>query len=264
MRSQDKGFKIGILGGKGLLGSDLVRFLNTKFKIDSITRENYQEKKGTYYWVLINANGNTKRFWANQKPVDDFLASTVSVYQSIFDFPSSLYIYISSADVYENHTNPKYTSETKRIDPANLQPYGLNKYLAELIVKKYKQNFLILRHSMILGSNLKKGPLFDILHNKPLFITLKSKLQLITTHAVAEIIEILINNFSKSETINIGGKGSFSFTKIQKYFDRKIKILPEAETQIYEMNIRKLRYKYPNLKTSKEYLKEFIEDYNFG
>lgn len=262
MQSQDKGFKIGILGGKGLLGSDLVRFLNANFKTDSITRENYKKKKGTYYWVFINANGNTKRFWANQNPFDDFLASTVSVYQSIFDFPSNLYIYISSADVYENHTNPKYTSETKKINPANLQPYGFNKYLAELIVKKYKQNFLILRHSMILGKNLKKGPIFDILHNKPLFINLKSKLQLITTHAIAEIIEILIRNFRASDTINIGGKGSFSFTKIQKYFNRKIKILPKTETQIYELNIHKLENKYSNLKTSDEYLKKFIKDNN--
>ena len=261
MQSQDKNFKIGILGGKGLLGSNLVSFLNANFKTDSITRENYEKKKGTYYWVLINANGNTKRYWANQNPVDDFLASTVSVYQSIFDFPSNLYIYISSADAYENHTNPKYTSETKKINPANLQPYGLNKYLAELIVKRYKQNFLILRSSMILGKNLKKGPLFDILHNKPLFITLKSKLQLITTYAITEIIEILIKNFRASETINIGGKDSFSFTKIQKYFDQGIKILPQAETQVYHMDVKKVRKLYPSLKTSEEYLQEFIDYY---
>ena len=114
---------------------------------------------------------------------------------------------------------------------------------------------------MILGTNLKKGPIYDIIHNNPLFISHRSRLQFITTRAIAEIIKILLENFVTSDIINIGGIGTFTFTKIRKYFDKEIKILPEAETQIYEMNVEKTRSLYPNLKTSEEYLQEFLKDY---
>lgn len=256
-----RGLSIGILGGNGFLGSDLVRMLNINHKVDAITRGNYEKKKGTYYGVFINANGNSKRFWANQNPLDDFFVSTTSVYKSIFDFSCNLYVYISSPDIYENHTEPRYSKENQEINPQDLPPYGFNKYLAELLVKKYKKNFLILRSSMILGTKLKKGPFYDILNNKALFITLQSRLQLITTRALAEIIEVLLKKSVTMETINIGGKGSFDFTNIRKYFKKEIQILTNAETQMYEMNVEKLRHWYPELKTSEEYLQEFLQDY---
>lgn len=241
-----------------MLGSDLVRYLDAKFYVTPIHKENYRNHVGSSFDVVINANGNSKRFWANKNPLDDFVASTVSVYQSIFDFPCDLYIYISSPDVYEDHAGPENTKENTEIDPKNLQTYGFNKYLSELIVKKHKKKFLILRHSMILGMNLKKGPFYDIIHDSPLFITLKSKLQLITTRAIAEVIETLLENSVVNETINVGGKGSFAFTKIREYVDKEIQISPAAETQIYEMSIEKLKRLYPTLKTSEEYLQEFM------
>ncbi len=244
-----------------MLGSDLVRYLRAKFDVTPIHKENYQTCVGSSFDIVINANGNSRRFWANQNPQDDFFASTVTVYQSIFDFPCDIYIYISSPDVYGNHIKPAYTKENEKIDPKNLQPYGLHKYLGESIVKKYKEKFLILRSSIILGENLKKGPIYDIIHDNPLFITLDTKLQLITTRAIAEIIETLLENAAVRDTINVGGEGSFSFKKIREYFDKEIKILPKAETQIYEMNIEKLKHLYSNLETSEEYLQEFLKDY---
>lgn len=252
---------LAIIGSNGLLGSDLVRYLGKSFNVTPINKDNYQPQIGKHFDIVINANGNSKRFWANQNPQDDFIVSTASVYKSIFDFPCELYIYISSSDVYENHTEVKYTKEQDEIDPKNLQPYGLNKYLSELIVKKYKEKFLILRASMILGSNLKKGPFYDIFHNTPLFITPKTKLQLITTHAVADIIRTLLEKSVICETLNIGGEGVFDFTKIEEYVDNKLQISPKAETQIYEMNVEKIKSLFPDLKVSNEYLKDFLQYY---
>lgn len=253
---------LAIIGANGMLGSDLIRYLHDGFYITSINKENYQTFIGKFFNIIINANGNSKRFWANQNPLDDFFASTVSVYKSIFDFPCDVYIYISSSDVYENHTEPEQTKESNKIIPENLSSYGLHKHLAELIVKKHREKFLILRHSIILGSNLRKGPFYDMLHNNSLVITLSSKLQLITTSAVADIIKILLENNVINETINIGGKGTFAFAKIREYYDREIKISTEAETQIYEMNVKKLERLYPKLKTSEGYLKEFLKHYS--
>ncbi len=97
---------IGILGANGNLGSDLARFLGDKFNVSSITKENYNDTRGKVFDVLVNANGNSRRFWANQNVLGDFSASTVSVYNSLFDFGFKKYIYISSSDVYEDHSSP--------------------------------------------------------------------------------------------------------------------------------------------------------------
>lgn len=250
---------LAIIGSNGTLGSDLVKYLDPNFKVTSITKENYQLHLGKTFDILINANGNSKRFWANQNPEDDFFASTVSVYESIFDFNCDSYVYISSPDVYVNHEDPKFTKENEKIEPNNLEPYGFHKYLSELIVKKYREKFLILRLAMILGENLKKGPFYDVITNNPLRVSLDTKLQLITTSAIAEIVEILLEKFLANETLNIGGIGAFPFTKIEKYFDKEIQISNKAKTQIYEMNIEKVRKIYPKLKTSEDYLKNFLK-----
>lgn len=250
---------LAIIGSNGMIGSDLVRYLNTKFLITPITKENYNIYIGKHFDIVINTSGNSKRYWANQNPLEDFVKSTMSVYKTILDFPCDIYVYISSSDVYPNHTKPEYTDEDEEIDPKKLQPYGFHKYLGELIVKKHTRKFLILRLSMTLGSNLKKGPFFDIIHNIPLFVKLKTRLQLITTHAVAEIIETILNHALINEIINIGGIDTFAFTKIHKYFNKKIKVSPDAETQTYEMSVKKTKRLYPILKTSEEYLQEFIK-----
>lgn len=251
---------LAIIGSNGMLGSDLIRFFRDKFDLISINKENYNTHVGKSFDILINANGNSKRFWANQNPKDDFIASTAWVYNSVFDFPSDLYIYISSPDVYENHTSSDHTKENQEVDPKNLQSYGFNKYLAELIVKKHKEKFLILRCSMILGKNLKKGPFYDVVHNNPLFVTSQTKLQLITTLAISDIILMFLKRSILNEIINVGGTGTFSFTKIQDLFKKEVKVSPKAETQIYEMNIKRIKSLYPNLKTSEEYLREFLKD----
>lgn len=244
-----------------MLGSDLVRYLENSFRITSITKENYHAHVGASFDVVVNANGNSQRFWANQHPFEDFLASTVSAYQSLLDFSCSTYIYISSPDVYENHSAPKCTKEDSIIHPNRLAPYGFHKYVSELIVKKYKAKFFILRCSMLLGTNPKKGPFFDIIRGNPLFIKPASKLQLITTRAVSEIINILLKSARTSDTINVGGIGTFSFTNIQKYFHNGIRFSSDAEIQQYEMNIEKVKRWYPKLATSEEYLQEFLKEH---
>ncbi len=47
--------------------------------------------------------------------------------------------------------------------------------------------------------------------------------------------------------------------KIGAYFKSGIQELSKAETQIYEMNIEKIKKLYPKLKTSEGYLKEFLK-----
>jgi nucleoside-diphosphate-sugar epimerase len=248
---------VGILGGAGMLGGDLVHCLGDAYRTDAITLENYAEKKGGSYDILINANGNSRRFWANEHPFEDFEASTLSVVNSIRDFSFKHYVYISSSDVYERHESPDTTREDQVIIPERLSHYGFHKYLSEAIVRHYCPQFIILRASMMIGRNLVKGPIFDIAGGKPLFISLDSCLQAISTEEVAGVIAHLLKTGYTNGVLNMGGIGAFDLSDLKSVFTGTVSVAPGAERQQYHMDVSRLGALYA-LKRSEEYIREFF------
>ena len=253
---------VAIIGSGGMLGSDLVAFLSESFQVTGIKRENYDRNIGKRFDIVINANGNSKRFWANEYPLEDFKLSTESVYRSVFDFSCGLYIYISSSDVYLRHDLPKFTREEQKINSARLSAYGFNKYLAEQIIKHYCPRYIILRSAMILGRHLKKGPFFDVQNKQKLYISRESRLQLITTQKIAGVIRQLLILKKNNAVYNLGGAGAFPMSKLTDYFSG-VNFREDAETQVYDMNVRKLKKIYP-LKTSEEYLQDYVKLLNMA
>ena len=250
---------LAIIGSRGMVGSDLTRFLKPYFqKIIGITRKNYDRYRGTSFDIVINANGNSNKVWAKNNVLSDFAASTTSVYASLFDFPCKTCIYISSSDVYENHTSKKSTKESKSIEIENLSSYGFHKYLSERIVKNFTKNYIILRCPMILGNNLKKGPIYDILNNSRLFISADSAFQMITTKELAQIIYFLLHQNIAKEVFNVGGRGIVILREIDKYIHKPITFPKDGKTQIYETSVSKLNKIY-HLKTSLKYLQDFLK-----
>lgn len=242
-----------------MLGSDLVKYLSQSFLVTSISKDNYAQFTNRAFDVVVNANGNSKRFWANTNPLDDFTASTVSVYKSLFDFKFNTYIYISSSDVYVDHSSNASTSENQIQDSSKLSPYGFHKYLSETIVKNQCKSYVILRTSMLLGKNLKKGPIYDTVNNRSLFISESSRIQMITTVEIANIIKFFLDQNKTNNVVNVGGKGTVNFKNIQNYFSIPVTFSKKAEKQVYEMNVDKINKLFP-LKSSEEYLKEFLNN----
>lgn len=271
---------IGILGGKGMLGSDLARVLSegegasdgagsagngagggegergARYETHAIDKDNYDAYRGKKFDVFINANGNSRRFWANEHPYEDFEASTASVYKSIADFQFGAYIYISSSDVYADHASPATTREDQPLEFEKLEPYGFHKALSEIIVRTRAPRWLILRSSFIIGSVLKKGPLYDMLNGVPLFITAESRLQAISTAAIARAIDALIRSDRRNEVFNMGGEGTFCFEEVAD----AAQFRADAQTQTYEMNVEKLGA-VVRLAHSAEYAREFLRQH---
>lgn len=252
---------LAIIGSRGMVGSDLIRYLKPYFgRITSIDRKNYDRHKGKRFDIVINANGNSNKVWAKENVLSDFAASTASVYASLFDFPCRTYIYVSSADVYPNHTGTDTTSESGNIGVGKLSSYGFHKYLGECIVKNFTRNHIILRCPMILGTNLKKGPIYDILHDSRLFVSLDSAFQMITTHELAQIIYFLLAENITKEVFNVGGRGTLILKKIAEYLGKSVTFPKDVETAQYEINVSKLDKIY-HLKTSSEYLQDLVKSY---
>lgn len=250
---------MGIIGGSGFLGLNLVGFFSKKnFKVFSIDKENYENSLNKHFDILINANGNSKKFWANQNPKEDYKLSVESVKRSLVDFKFNVYVYISSSDVYPEHNSSVFTQENSEINRSKLPTYGLHKLLAEDEVVKLN-NFLILRCSAMIGKNLKKGVIKDIMDGKGIYITQDSKLQFITAQEIGRAIFELIEKNVKNKIFNCGGIGSVSVREMFELFKKTVSELNGAEKQEYEMNTQLLN-NLIGFKTSKEYLQEFIFD----
>jgi dTDP-4-dehydrorhamnose reductase len=230
--------KIGIIGSDGLLGRSLCSGLNVLGNIIGINRHNYSERAGEYD-IIVNANGNSRKYFANSNPFIDFDMSVSTVYKSMFDFKASLYVYISTSDVY-NHSFGHLQSETSCINNAPLSVYGFNKLLSEEIVKKHSKNYLILRCAALLGSTLSKGVIFDVLNKAPLFVSKSSYIQFISVYEVSNIIKMFVYNGIINDVFNVGGRGSTSIAHIEQMAGYPLVFSDECENQYIEMCVDKL------------------------
>lgn len=207
---------ITVLGANGFVGSNLVKHFGNCV---SVTKENYDESVGLKTDVFINANGNSSKILPQKNPIKDFDLTVRNTLRSVIDFQYDLYIYISSCEVYGNL--PGDTREETLINPSKITRYALSKYLAECIVKQYCKNWLIIRLNGPIGLGLKKGYLYDILNKEQLWMSPKSKLQLIGMDSVADFIFKLIEKNITNETFNVTGKGALKLQELLNMFDCK-------------------------------------------
>lgn len=254
-----------VLGANGFLGSSITEYLdsiNAKFK--PITRDNYENFKNKKCDILINANGNSKKYLANEDRALDFELSVSSVSRSLNDFKFNKYIYLSSSDIYPvvKHTT---TNEDEPLDILKQSNYGFHKYLAELLVKKYSQKWLIFRLGGFVGKNLKKNPIYDIINQKKLWLKKNSRLQIMNSLNMSKIIIDMSLSKKKNQIFNLSGKGTISINEIIKMHGKTHRFKYDKNSKFFtsEMNIEKIlklkkfsRY----ILNSKAEVKSFFDD----
>lgn len=252
--------KVFILGAKGFVGSAFVRYCQAKkIEFAAIDKNNYHRYISKSCDILINANGNSKKFLAEQNPALDFKLSFLSVEKSLQDFKTKKYIYISSIDVYNNVSNPKENKEETRICVSRQSFYGFHKYLAEQIVKKYTREWLIVRCGGFVGQGLKKNSVFDILNYSPLRVHISSQYQYLPVDELPKIVFFLIKKRVFKEIFNVCGKGLMSLNEAAVLIPNyKLRYAANNnQKEVYNININKLNslYRVPSTAQS---VKEFI------
>src|SRR5206468_1973874 len=95
--------------------------------------------------VLVNANGNSKKYLAERDPIDEFDRSVRSVAVSLAAFNAATYVLISTGDVYADPSAPQTSDEERPLDVSSMSRYGLHKFLAERLVIGAHPNWLIFR-----------------------------------------------------------------------------------------------------------------------
>ena len=197
-----------ILGGQGFVGSAYARLFEAEdIPFSVITRQNYPDFIGRRCDVLINANGNSKKFLAEKDPKWEFDASTRSVVHALEDIRSDVYIQLSTGDVYPSQRSPAETLESQNIDSAQLSRYGLHKLIAEFAVKSLHPRHLIFRMGGFVGPGMKKNAIFDLMQGAPIWISPQSQLQFISTDTAARLVWSIYQAGVRGEIVNLGGRG---------------------------------------------------------
>lgn len=256
----DSNIKIIIIGGEGFVGSAYVRYCQ-KNNLDYlvINRANYKDNIGTKCDLLINANGNSKKFLAKENPLLEFDESVRSVRQSLIDFPAKKYIFLSSCDVYPDCSNPQSTKENNIIDICFQSPYGFHKYLAEQCVRHSQSQWLIFRMGGFVGKSLKKNAIFDILEGEKLWLHPESALQYINTDVAAEVVMNIIKQGYNQEIFNLCGNGLIKLQEIIDLVGRNIDVNLEISPVCYEVSIDKIQ-SVINIPSTYDTVINFVKD----
>lgn len=247
-----------VLGGNGFVGNGYVQqFQHDQLDYEIITRENYDAFKGRHCDVLINANGNSRKYLAENDPVFDFAESVASVHRSLNDFSFDTYVYLSSGDVYPDASGPAKSAEDSLIEVDSQSNYGFHKLLSEQIVRHFASKWLIIRQGGFVGEGLKKNAVFDILQGQPLRVSGASRFQFIDTQASARAVLDLLAQDHCNQVFNLTGAGTISVDEICSMAGVAVDILPGSPEVCYDMSLEKVS-SYIQLPETRDTIARFL------
>ena len=230
-----------LLGGEGYVGSAYARlFAERGLEHSVINRTNYADHVGRACDVLVNANGNSKKFLADRDPKNEFDASVRSVAHALADFKSEFYIQLSSGDVYPDTRHPASSAEETAIGGRRQSRYGLHKFLAETLVRSSHPRWLVMRMGGFVGPGMKKNAIFDLLHDQTVWLTPSSELQFVGTDTAARLVWDLYEHGVVDETVNLGARGIVRIDELRTRIGSKSAYSPEARETRFEIAIDKL------------------------
>lgn len=250
-----------IIGGRGFVGSAFARVctaLGREFSI--IDRLNYEDFVGRRCDILVNANGNSKKYLAQQDPLGDFDASVRSVRASLVDFKYDQYVYLSSCDVYPDCSSPRTTVEQAELDISRQSPYGFHKYLAEKCVQHVASSWLIIRFGGFVGPGLRKNAIYDILAGGPLWVSAESELQFMHTDQAASIVLSIADSGIRNDVFNVCGRGVVRLREVMDWAGREVTVQPASPLVRYEVNIEKISA-LVEVPCTRSVVREFVSDW---
>jgi nucleoside-diphosphate-sugar epimerase len=181
-----------LIGAGGLLGASLARELSVAgWRIAPLYRGD--ALPSGRFDLVLDCNGDARRFWCNRHPAGSFEANVASVMQRLAGLSFGQYVYFSTVDVYgPNRADPAKSTEESPLPTGELDIYAFHKQLAESLVRFHAENWLILRLGTLIGPGLKKNPVFDAIKGDPIRMEPDSTLSLVRSVFVAKALKILV------------------------------------------------------------------------
>ncbi len=213
-----------VLGGTGFVGSAFVaESARRGWRVTWVGSRDAHSVIGASFDLVINADGNSRKYLAQQNPAEDFDLSVRTVARSLHEIRAARYVYLSSSEVYPDPSDPARNAEDAPIAPAQLSPYGFHKYLAETLVRRYAPCWSILRISGLIGPRLRKNAVYDVLTGAPLRVHPDSEFQFIDTRVLAAaVFDLLERSALENDLVNMGGAGVVSVRQMAEWVGRSL------------------------------------------
>ena len=254
-----------VLGGNGFIGSAVMRAAETfGWNATSCGRDDHAKLADTSWDLIINANGNSKKYLADKDPELEFQLSVTSVSDSLNNFTFDRYVFLSTVDVYPDKSNPANNHEEVAIDPSALSAYGNHKWQAEQLVQQHAKDWLIVRMAGFVGQGLKKNPVYDLLTGAPLRVHPESAYQYQDTDLFAGRLFKLLEK-CRGQIVNAAGAGTVTIKEIGAMIDADMILEPpkDAPKEHYEIDISRL-VSYCEVEDSSDILLQFIKNVQSG
>ncbi len=253
-----------VLGGEGFIGSAFVRYCRAHdLPHASVHRRNYAEWRGASCDVLINANGSSSKRLAADDPLEDFDRAVRSAAAVAADFKPSLYVFVSSGEVYGTEPLLAETDETRELLPEQQGAYGFHRRLAELCARRTAAGWLILRGGGFVGPGLSKNAICDILRGGPLWLGLDSELQYLHTDDAARLTFELVGQGISGEAVNLSARGVVRLRDVVTWARTSPTVVPGSPTQRKEMTVDELA-RYVAVPSTQDTVRRFVADWLAG
>jgi len=178
-----------IFGYSGLVGKHLIQHFYCNHFYNS---KNIDDSVNSIFDIMLISCVPAIKWLANKYPEKDtqIIENLKAIFKTI---KASNVILISTIDIYDNINNK--SNETSKIDFANNNTYGKNRYLFEMFIKEQFSNVLILRLPALFGNGLKKNIIYDLLYNNNVNnIYINSHFQWYNLDWLNEDIELCLKN----------------------------------------------------------------------
>lgn len=177
-----------LIGYTGFVGSNLLKNIKDKRKIDLYNSKNINQIKNRKYNQVICAGLSATKWIANKYPKKDIKNINILI-NNLKNIKCDLFILISTIDVHNSN-----------------EVYGKNRKIFEDFIKK-KFNFLIIRLPALFGKGLKKNIIYDLLNKNNLDkISIDDYFQWFDLESLYKIITNLIKNNPKNKIIELYSK----------------------------------------------------------
>jgi nucleoside-diphosphate-sugar epimerase len=190
---------IAVIGAAGFVGSEVCREVSSRpgLQLIPVVRQDNLADKIKTADVVIHAGNPGKRFWAQNNPEADFRESVDKTHliRTLLS-PAQKLILISSM------------SARTQLDTV----YGRHRRACEMLVDSPQAKALIIRLGPMFGGIKSEGPLYDILKNKPVFVSAESLYGYVPVSYNARKIIDLINH---TGILEVGARDGISLADIK-------------------------------------------------
>jgi nucleoside-diphosphate-sugar epimerase len=205
---------IAVIGANGFVGKVMCEAVRQHgFSVVEVTRENYGiASSNQIVDYVVNCAMPSGRFWAKNNRVSDFTETVGKTSNIISDFPGSKIIQISSI------------SARVQLDSI----YGRHKLAAEALLDP--EEHLVIRLGPLYHGSMTKGALIDIVKNRRVFLSGKTKYAFTPVDWVCDSI---LKHIDLCGVMELGSKGYVVLEDLANSLNSKSEFEGICDDQIF-------------------------------